>query len=73
MTTTVDKTCKDCGDALAEIRLIDKAHAYAHTDVEYTLPEAKRGSGLAASPWKESSCIHVPEVWPDFSFRIPKE
>ena len=43
MSASIDKTCKDCGDALAEIRLIDKAHAGAHNDVEYTLPEAKRG------------------------------
>ena len=43
MIATVDKTCKECGDTLAEIRLIDRAHAGSHVDVVYTRAEAKRG------------------------------
>lgn len=38
-----DKTCSDCGEGLAEIRLIDKGHFATHNDVEYALAEAKRG------------------------------
>ena len=43
MSSTNDKTCKECGDTLTEIRLIDHGHAGAHFDMEYTLPGAKRG------------------------------
>lgn len=37
-----DKKCPDCGNVASEIKLIDKAHAGAHNEFEYTLPESKR-------------------------------
>ena len=40
---TAEKKCGDCGQALAEIRLIDKGHHFTHDDAEYALAESKRG------------------------------
>ena len=40
---TADKTCRDCGQDLAQIRVIDKGHFSAHNDLEYALAESKRG------------------------------
>lgn len=37
-----DRTCPDCSGALHAIRIIDKAHNGGHTQLEYTLPEARR-------------------------------
>jgi hypothetical protein len=42
MTTKPRTHCPDCKGALHEIRLIDKSHAGAHTDMQYASVESKR-------------------------------
>jgi predicted RNA-binding Zn-ribbon protein involved in translation (DUF1610 family) len=40
---TTKKQCGDCGETLAQIRLIDKGHFTEHNEMEYALAESKRG------------------------------
>ena len=44
------RRCPDCGAAMHGIRLIDKSHGGAHTDLEYTLPESRRSFWLGTYP-----------------------
>ena len=44
------RTCPDCNAGLEEIRLIDKSDKGYHTDLQYSLPEAKRGLWLGRFP-----------------------
>ena len=50
MAALEQRTCPDCNIALQEIKLIDKSHGGAHTAMEYTSPEAKRGFWTWAYP-----------------------
>ena len=42
METGEERKCSDCAGAMHPIRLIDKAHAWAHGQMEYSLLEAER-------------------------------
>ena len=50
MTTNQERKCPDCAALMHPIRLIDKSQANTHNDLEYTLPESKRGFWLAQFP-----------------------
>lgn len=47
---TQERTCPDCHEMLHEIKLIDKSHLGVHTDLEYTLPEARRSFWSSGYP-----------------------
>ena len=61
-----ERQCRDCGAAMHPIRLIDKAHGGAHTDLEYALPEARRGFWLGRYPVEgrveASMCDHCGRI-----------
>ena len=40
---STEKKCGDCGEGLAQIRLIDRGHFSEHHEAEYALVESKRG------------------------------
>jgi len=44
-----DKQCPDCDGTMKPVKLIDKA-LNTHEDVEYTVPDAKRGLGSSQFP-----------------------
>jgi hypothetical protein len=46
------RTCSDCQAEMQQIRLIDKSHYGVHTDLEYTLPDAKKGF------WTSQFAVH---------------
>lgn len=65
MTRANPKTCT-CGGDLGEIRLIDKAHYGAHSNLEYSAANTKRSFWRAGWPiegriraWVCSSCGQV--------------
>jgi hypothetical protein len=50
METGKEPKCPDCASVMHRIRLIDKAHGGRHTDLEYSLPEARRRFWLGTYP-----------------------
>jgi hypothetical protein len=45
-----ERPCPDCGGGTHYIQLFDKGHGQVHHDLEYALPEAKRGRWLPMFP-----------------------
>jgi hypothetical protein len=50
MATAHDRKCPDCGGKVEAIKLIDKSHMGVHTQMEYTVPEARRGFWMGTFP-----------------------
>jgi predicted RNA-binding Zn-ribbon protein involved in translation (DUF1610 family) len=68
-----ERKCGDCGETLAEIRLIDKGHFSAHTDVEYAPAEAKRGIWTGQFPIEgKVAAFMCPECGRITHFAVPK-
>ncbi len=54
------RECPECQGPMYRIRIIDKAHAQSHAELEYTVPEAQRSFWMGQYPMEGQA---IADTW----------